>query len=109
MHLTLEQMADERVLTQNHSATDVAQTLLKASRISNSWRNKSKNTPSPTSELTLSFGVEAVEQRVRYLIEEKHYKPFPFWWIAVASMLIVMLSTSVVDSLHHLIENLFIH
>lgn len=109
MHLTLEQMADERVLTHNHSATEVAQTLLKATRIANSWREKCKNILSSTPELVLSFGIEAVEQRVRYLIEEKHYKPFPFWWMVVVAILIVILSTSAVDSLHHLIENLFIH
>lgn len=109
MNLTMEQNADAQVIKLRFSATEVAQTLVKATRITHAWREKSDANLASTPQLTLFFGIHAIEQRVRYLVGDNSYKSFPMIWTAAIIVTITIITTSTVDTLHHLIEHFIIH
>ncbi len=105
MSLSMEQAADSFYVKNQQQSHNVASTLVKFTKLaaSDSVHRQYNN------ELFVHFCRHSIEQRVLHLLNDKLFRPFPIGGVVVAIFLLALISTTSVDSLHHVIETLFAH
>ena len=100
--LVTEQLADQKA-SQRHAAIDIASTLIKVARLQ-------KASPSVFAGAgACYFGADNISQRVQHLLAPCSSTPYPFLGLLVLMVVLLTVSTFMVDSLHHLIEFIFTH
>lgn len=100
MTLVMEQQADQAI--EGHSPLDVASTLVKVARLSSD-----KVIAQPT--MVAQFAAELLEQRVLFLLgKNENLKVNKGLGLLLFTCLLIVCSSSV-DAIHHLIENWFSH
>ncbi len=102
LELALEQMADAEV-SLHESPADIAATLVKVSRLNLRFRKQQIALGS------CSFGVAAVEERVRLLLSKEKGRPFPWGSFGLSSVFLLVAAVSCADSFHHAIETILHH
>jgi len=105
MSLSMEQDADSFFVKNQQQSHNVASTLIKFTRLVANYSNH----PQFKSELFVHFCRNSLEKRVLHLLNEKQFKPFPKGWVLTTLLLLILISTTSVDRLHHVIETLFTH
>lgn len=103
MTLAMEQDADSASILANHEPTFVALTLVKMARISQ------EISPVQNNEFVANFAAEALEQRVHFLLGQLQLKPVNKLSLSGVSLAVMALCISSVDSIHHVMDLLFIH
>ncbi|MFT5759482.1 MAG: hypothetical protein ACI9LM_004249 [Alteromonadaceae bacterium] len=105
MAITMEQAADSFFVKSQRQAHKVASTLVKFTKLAAKYSldEKYKN------ELLVHFCRQSIEQRVLQLLTDNQLKPFPIKIVLFGIILLAVISTTSVDSLHHGIETLFNH
>ncbi|WDE03412.1 M48 family metalloprotease [Thalassomonas viridans] len=103
MTLAMEQAADNAVLSEHISSTLVAGTLVKVARLN------AGTVPLVNNELVANFGADVLEQRVYFLLGQLNLKPVNKLLTLVFIILIIGISLSGIDSIHHLMETVFSH
>lgn len=103
MTLAMEQQADKRVLDHGYQSTFVASTLVKVASLN------ANQSPVKNNELVANFGADILEQRVFFLLGQLELKPVNK--LLTLLLIIIVLGGSVgsIDSIHHLMEELFSH
>ena len=105
MSLSMEQAADSFYVKNQQQSTNVASTLVKFTKLASNYVIH----PEYKNELFVHFCRHSIEQRVLHLLNDKQFRPFPMGGVVIAMLLLALISTSSVDSLHHVIETLFTH
>ena len=105
MSLSMEQDADSFFVKNQQQSQNVATTLIKFTKLAANYSIH----PQYKSELFVHFCRHSIEQRVLHLLNDKKFKPFPKRGVSIVILLLVLVSTTSVDSLHHAIETLFTH
>ena len=105
MSLSMEQDADSFFVKNQQQSHDVASTLIKFTKLATSYSIH----PHYKSELFVHFCRHSIEQRVLHLLNDKQLKVFPKGGVLIVILLLALISTTSVDSLHHVIETLFTH
>ena len=105
MSLSMEQAADSFYVENQQQSHNVASTLVKFTKLAASHSIHSQY----NSELFVHFCRHSIEQRVLHLLNDKQFRPFPLGGVVIATFLLALISTTSVDSLHHVIETLFTH
>lgn len=105
MSLSMEQDADSFFVKNQQQSHNVASTLIKFTKLAANYSIH----PQYKSELFVHFCRHSIEQRVLHLLNDKQFKPFPKGGVLIAILLLALISTTSVDSLHHVIETLFAH
>jgi len=105
MSLSMEQDADSFFVENQQQSHDIASTLIKFTRLASNYSIH----PQFKSELIVHFCRNSLEKRVLHLLNDKQLKPFPKEGVLIVLLLLTMISTTSVDSLHHVIETLFTH
>jgi len=105
MSLSMEQDADSFFVKNQHQSHNVASTLIKFTKLAANYSIH----PHYDSELFVHFCRHSIEQRVLHLLNDKQFKTFPKGGVLIVILLLVLISTTSVDSLHHVIETLFTH
>ncbi|PCH97644.1 MAG: hypothetical protein COB83_01590 [Gammaproteobacteria bacterium] len=110
MAITMEQAADSFLVKSQQQANNVANTLLKFTKLATNYaiHSLSKN-ESHKNELLVHFLSQSLEQRVMHLLNNKQFKSFPLKIVLVTILLLALVSITLVDTLHHVIEILLIH
>ncbi len=103
MSQTMEQLADQSVVDAGHHNDVVASTLVKVARISMRFQ------PNTTPILSSYFHVEALEERVKILLDDKPATANFHYSMLLVPCLLLVLAMFSVDSLHHLIETILNH
>lgn len=103
MILAMEQAADKAVVNGEVSSTFVASTLVKAARLNALY------SPVKNNELVANFGADVLEQRVYFLLGQLDLKPVNKIVTAILITLIISVSVSSIDGVHHLIETVLSH
>lgn len=103
MSQTMEQLADQSVVQDGHHNDVVASTLVKVARISMRFQ------PNTTPILSSYFHVEALEERVKWLLDDKPATAKFHYSMLLVPCLLLVLAIFSVDSLHHLIETILNH
>jgi beta-lactamase regulating signal transducer with metallopeptidase domain len=102
--LALEQIADQSTISSVHDRTIVSKTILQVARLNNKDQN---NTNIPLANC--GFTSNALQSRVRYLLDDEPVKPFPITILMVSALTMISLCTLSVDFIHHSVETLFSH
>ena len=105
MSLSMEQDADSFFIKNQQQSHNVASTLLKFTKLAANYSIE----PQYKSDLLVHFCRHSLEQRVLHLLNDKQSKPFPKGGVLITMLLLVLISTTSVDGLHHVIETLFTH
>jgi len=105
MSLSMEQDADSFFVKNQQQSQNVATTLIKFTKLAAKYSIH----PQYKSELFVHFCRHSIEQRVLHLLNDKKFKPFPKGTALIVIFLLVLISITSVDSLHHAIETLFTH
>jgi len=103
MSQTMELLADQSVIDAGHHNDVVASTLVKVARISMRFQ------PNTTPILSSYFHVEALEERVKWLLDDKPATANFHYSMLLVPCLLLVLAMFSVDSLHHLIETILNH
>ncbi|TMM42422.1 M56 family metallopeptidase [Colwellia ponticola] len=105
MAISMEQAADSFFVKNQQQAQNVASTLVRFTKLAAKYsvHKQYKN------ELLVHFCRQSIEQRVLQLLSNTQFKPFPMKVILLGIILLSVISTTSVDSLHHAIETLFNH
>jgi len=90
-------------LAMDISSTMVAGTLVKVARLN------AAEAPLVDNELVANFGADVLEQRVYFLLGKLNLKPVNKLLTLVLIVLIIVVSLSGIDSIHHLMETVFSH
>ena len=105
MSLSMEQDADSFFVKNQQQSHNVASTLIKFTKLAANYSIH----PQYKSELFVHFCRHSIEQRVLHLLNDKQLKVFPKGGVLIVILLLALISTTSVDSLHHVIETLFTH
>jgi len=105
MSLSMEQDADSFFVENQQQSHNIASTLIKFTRLAANYAIH----PQSKNELFVHFYRDSLEKRVLHLLHDKQFKPFPIGGVLIALLLLTIISTTSVDSLHHVIETLFTH
>ena len=105
MSLSMEQDADSFFVKNQQQSNNVASTLIKFTKLAANYSIH----PQYNSEVFVHFCRHSIEQRVLHLLYDKQFKTFPKGGVLIVILLLVLISTTSVDSLHHVIETLFTH
>ena len=105
MSLSMEQDADSFFIKNQQQSHNVASTLLKFTKLAANYSIHQQY----NSELLVHFCRHSLEQRVLHLLNDQQFKPFPKGGVLLAILLLALISTTSVDSIHHVIETLFTH
>ncbi|KGJ94199.1 M56 family metallopeptidase [Thalassotalea sp. ND16A] len=103
MSQTMEQLADKSVVDAGYQNDVVASTLVKVARISMRFH------PNTTPIISSYFHVEALEERVKWLLDDKPATANFHYLMLLVPCLLLVLAMFSVDSLHHLIETILNH
>ena len=102
--LALEQLADQSALNSVRDKTLVSRTILDVARL-----NSRKFSPVGVTVGQRGFRPEALQLRIRYLLEGEPIKPFPFLNLFVSTLVMIVVCTLSVDFIHHFVETIFSH
>jgi len=105
MAIAIEQAADSFFVKSQQQANDVASTLVRFTKLAAQYSIHEQY----KSELLVHFCRQSIEQRVLHLLSDNQFKPFPMKVVLLAIIILSIMSTTSVDSLHHVIETLFNH
>ena len=103
MTLAIEQLADDAVIDDELTTPFIASTLMKVARLNTSY------SPIKSNELVANFGADVLEQRIYFLLGQLDLKPVNKSITGVLMVLILCMSLSSIDVIHHLIETVFNH
>jgi len=103
MTLAMEQLADDAVIDDELTTPFIASTLMKVARLNASY------SPIKSNELVANFGADVLEQRIYFLLGQLDLKPVNKSITGVLMLLILFMSLSSIDVIHHLIETVFNH
>lgn len=105
MAITMEQAADTFLVKNPKQAQNVASTIVKFTKLAsgNSIHKHYSN------ELFVHFCRNSIEKRVLHLLSDTKLKPFPMSMILFCGVILTLISTTSVDSIHHAIETLLNH
>ncbi|OUS28136.1 hypothetical protein A9Q98_07745 [Thalassotalea sp. 42_200_T64] len=103
MSQAMEQLADSSVVDLGYRNDTVASTLVKVTRISMRFK------PESVSIVANSFHAEALEERVKWLLNSHSSTVHFHYLILLLPCLLLLLSMFSVDRLHHLIETILNH
>ena len=105
LHLTLamEQEADNSVINGGASKLFVASTLIKIAKF-NAQSDLVKN-----NDLVANFGADVLEQRIYFLLDKLNLEPINKSVTAGLFLLLIVISTTSIDGIHHFMETLFSH
>jgi Zn-dependent protease with chaperone function len=103
MTLAMEQLADDAVIDDELTSEFIASTLIKVARLNASY------SPIKSNDLVANFGADVLEQRVYFLLGQLDLKPVNKGVTGVLMVLILLMSLSSIDAIHHLIETVFNH
>lgn len=103
MTLAMEQLADDAVIDDKLTSEFIASTLIKVARLNASY------SPIKSNDLVANFGADVLEQRIYFLLGQLALKPVNKGITAVLMALILCMSLSSIDAIHHLIEMVFNH
>jgi len=105
MSLSMEQDADSFFVKNQQQSHKVASTLVKFTKLAMNYSIH----PQFNSEVFVHFCRHSIELRVLHLLNDKQFKSFPIAGVLIALLLLILISTTSVDSLHHVVETLFTH
>ena len=105
MAISMEQAADSFFVKSQQQAHNVASTLVRFTKLAAKYSISKQY----KSELLVHFCRQSIEQRVLQLLSDTQFKPFPMKVVFLGVILLAVISTTSVDSLHHAIETLFNH
>lgn len=105
MAISMEQAADAFFVKNQQQAHNVASTLVRFTKLAAKYSIHKQY----KSELLVHFCRQSIEQRVLQLLSDTQFKPFPMKVVFLGVILLAVISTTSVDSLHHAIETLFNH
>lgn len=110
MSLSMEQDADSFFIKNQqhsckHQSYKIASTLIRFTKLAANYSIH----PQYKNELFVHFCRHSLEQRVTHLLNDNQLKPFPISVVLIAILILALISTTSVDSLHHVIETLFTH
>lgn len=103
MTLAMEQLADDAVIDDELTSPFIASTLIKVARLNASY------SPIKSNDLVANFGADVLEQRIYFLLGQLDLKPVNKGITGVLMLLILCMSLSSIDAIHHLIETVFNH
>jgi Zn-dependent protease with chaperone function len=103
MTLAMEQLADDAVIDDELTSEFIASTLIKVARLNASY------SPIKSNDLVANFGADVLEQRIYFLLGQLDLKPVNKSITGVLMLLILCMSLSSIDAIHHLIETVFNH
>ena len=103
MTLAMEQLADDAVIDDELTSEFIASTLIKVTRLNASY------SPIKSNDLVANFGADVLEQRIYFLLGQLDLKPVNKGITGVLMLLILCMSLSSIDAIHHLIETVFNH
>jgi len=103
MTLAMEQLADDAVIDDELTSEFIASTLIKVARLNASY------SPIKSNDLVANFGADVLEQRIYFLLGQLDLKPVNKGVTGVLMVLILLMSLSSIDAIHHLIETVFNH
>lgn len=103
MTLAMEQLADDAVIDDELTSEFIASTLIKVARLNTSY------SPIKSNDLVANFGADVLEQRIYFLLGQLNLKPVNKSITSVLMVLILLMSLSSIDAIHHLIETVFNH
>ncbi len=105
MAISMEQAADSFFVKSQQQAHNVASTLVRFTKLAAKYSISKQY----KSELLVHFCRQSIEQRVLQLLSDTQFKPFPMKVVFLGVILLAVISTTSVDSIHHAIETLFNH
>tara|TARA_R110001583_G_scaffold183371_1_gene341970 strand:+ start:71 stop:1039 length:969 start_codon:yes stop_codon:yes gene_type:complete len=105
MAINMEQAADSFFVKNQQQAHNAASTLVKFTKLAAKYTIHNQN----ESELLVNFCSQSIEQRVVQLLSDTQLKPFPVGMSLFGLILLAVVLTTSVDSLHHAVEMLFNH
>ena len=103
MTLAMEQAADDAVIKSGFSKIFVASTLVKIAKL-NAQSHLLKH-----NELAVNFGADVLEQRIFFLLDKLKLAPLHKGITVILILLLVAISTTSIDGIHHFMETLFSH
>jgi Zn-dependent protease with chaperone function len=104
LSLALEQLADDASSQAVNDRTLVSKTILEIARLER--RDQGTVALSP---VKCGFASNALEMRIRYLLDDEKGKPFPYLMFFASALILIALCTLSVDIIHHSVERLFSH
>jgi Zn-dependent protease with chaperone function len=102
--LSLEQLADQFALKLVGDKTLVSKTILDVARLNNNEISRAG-----LSAVECGFASNALQLRIRYLLDGEPMQPFPLVKIVASVLVTIAVSTLSVDFIHHSVETLFSH
>ena len=103
MTLAMEQKADNAVIESGISKLFVASTLVKVAKL-NAQNSMMKN-----NEFVVSFGADVLEQRIYFLLDKLDLEPIHKGVTFTLFLLLILISMTSIDGVHHFMETLFSH
>lgn len=103
MNLAMENEADNAVINSGVSKLFVASTLVKIAKL-NAQNNVLKH-----NDLVANFGADVLEQRIYFLLGKLKLTPVHKGITTILVFLLVAISTTSIDGIHHFMESLFKH
>jgi Zn-dependent protease with chaperone function len=105
MAINMEQAADSFFVKNQQQAQNAASTLVRFTKLAAKYTIHNQY----ESELLVNFCGQSIEQRVLQLLNDTQLKHFPMNTALLGLILLAVVSTTSIDSLHHGIEMLFQH
>ena len=103
MTLAMEQEADNTVINSGISKIFVASTLIKIAKFN------AKSGLVNNNDLVANFGADVLEQRIYFLLDKLTLEPINKSITAILLLMLVVISTTSIDGIHHFMETLFSH
>lgn len=101
--VAIEQDADTYVAGQIQDRLIIATTLIKVNRLA------ARVSPQQWASASCHFGVDALEQRICLLLDEKRYLPFPARTVMATLAMLTAAGVYYAETLHHYIEYFLSH
>jgi Zn-dependent protease with chaperone function len=102
--LALEQLADQSALKLVQDKKLVSRTILEVARL-----NSHVSCSTQLSTIECGFTSDALDLRIRYLLDGEPNTPFPYLKLVVSILVMIAVCTLTVDLIHHSVETLFTH
>lgn len=103
MTLAMEQAADNTVIKSGISTLFVASTLVKVAKFN------AQNDMLNNNDLVANFGADVLEQRIYFLLGKLTLTPLNKSLTSFLVLILIAISTSSIDGIHHFMETLFSH
>ena len=103
MTLAMEQAADNAVIESGTPKLFVASTLVKIAKFN------AQSSVLKSNDLVVNFGADVLEQRIYFLLDRLKLAPVHKGITVILLILLVVISTTSIDGIHHFMETLFRH